>query len=291
MPHDNKQKQQNSKKMKKTLFLALAIFAAQSVFGQTFGKGDMVADLGIGVGTAQVVKTTGKLLSPKVEDASAPTFTQKLAFEYGVFQSGAMSIGIGGIIENAYGASHDIIVAGKYDYKYRYTMYKYTQNKGGRYVWSQSSSELRNRKGEGVARGTGTIDNAALLAKASFHYQFVDNLDTYATIGLGASAYTYMISPKTGDDNTYGFSADSRTLDRNDKDSKYQSDFRYNDLDHAEWTGDATKIRFAMAFFVGARYYLTSNWGIHAEIGLNTATFKKKSNTYDIFSIGASYKF
>lgn len=275
--------------MKKTSLLLVAAVFCASASAQTFGKGDMVFDLGIGVGSADNVEVKGNFPNYYgFKKSSGATFTQKIAFEYGVAEFGKASIGFGMIVGNAYGASYEAAAAGVYDYTYELSRYHYARNKGGRYVWSCYQSTSERRKGVGMAKASYAVENIDLLVKGSFHYQFIDNLDTYGTFGLGASVYKILCSPDKSV--TQGFSTDSNSFDSTEP-GNYQLVYSYDDLSHAEWSSSEAKARFAMALFVGARYYLTPNWAINAEFGLTSASFKENANTYNVLSVGASYKF
>ncbi len=77
-----------------------------------------------------------------------------------------------------------------------------------------------------------------LGARGSFHYQFVDKLDTYAGIVL---AYDIVSSSAKSNGSTYHYSADGSTL-------------------------------FAGAY-IGARYYFTDQFAAMAEVGYDIAVF------------------
>lgn len=275
--------------MKKIISALMATALAFGASAQTFGKGDMVFDLGIGVGASDVPNYVGTISStPIVQKTSAATFTQKIAFEYGVAQFGNLTIGVGASVGNAYGAKHDTFLSGKYNYTYHFTMYHYEKS-NGRYRWVQTNSQDYRRKGTGTAKATAALEDVNVLVKGSVHYSFIPNLDVYGTFGLGFSAYKMLYSDYRS---KTGFSTDRSTLNRNDTSNKYQSTYSYNDLDHVKWDDDTkADARFAMAFYVGARYFFTEHWGVNAEIGLVSAAYKASYNDYNIFSIGASYKF
>jgi len=274
--------------MKKFCFMLSAVIISTSAYAQTFGKGDMVVDLGIGVGAADNVNVISYTPVAIIEKSSGATFTQKFAFEYGVAEFGKSSIGVGLLVDNAYGASYDALASGSYDYTYSFVGYRYQKNAAGRYRWEKYMDRAERRKGVAFADATYAIDNVDFMVKGSFHHQFIDNLDTYATLGLGASVYKLICSPD--ESAVQGVSEGSSTLDSSQTNG-IQLVYSYNDMDHVKWNGTKAKARFAMAIFVGARYYLTPKWAINAEIGLTSASFKKDANTYNILSIGASYKF
>lgn len=274
--------------MKKLFLLLFAGVMCASASAQIFSKGDMVVDLGIGAGRADNLETKGKFPDYSYKKSSGATFTQKLAFEYGVAELGKSTIGLGVIVANAYGASYDGAASGKYDYKYNMDHYRYEKSNRGKYKWTRYQTTSERRKGKGVAKASYAVENVDFLVKGSFHHQFIDRLDTYGTFGVGLSVYKLLCSPD--DDETLGFSADSNPFNSS-KDHGYQMVYSYDDLDHTKWDGTSAKVRFAMALYVGARYYLTPSWAVNAEIGLTSASFKKDANNYNILSIGASYKF
>ena len=254
-----------------------------SVNAQTFQKGDMILDVDLGFGTADAVEFNKKQGIPVGRKVSTGTFTQKIAFEIGAADYGFGSFGIGAMITNAYGFGVNGVATGIYDYSYKTEHYR----KGsGRFKWEHYNSSTVQRKGMVSGDATTHVEDINILLKCSFHKQFVKNLDTYATLGLGASIYTAVINPS--DD--IKFDSDGHMFDSNYSNS-YQVVFSYNDGDHVEWQGADTKARFAMALFVGARYYLTTHWALNCELGLTSASFKENGNVYNICSIGTSYKF
>lgn len=272
----------------KKIFAALgALLLCAGANAQTFKVGDMVGDIGIGVGVANSFDQKGsKFPNWTFDKANKATFTQKIAFEYGVANIGSSVLGVGFLIDNAYGAGYTGIAYGTYDYNYSSTVWRYTTNHN-RYVWSSGEPTIHNRKGAGYAKASMNLENVDVMLKASLHHEFIDNLDTYLTIGAGVSVYKWLISPD--ESVSTGLSKRNETLDRNDKHT--QVVFNYNDFDHVKWNGGKAKAHFSMAAFVGARYYITPTWAVNAELGLTSASFKKNQNTFNIFSLGASYKF
>ncbi len=270
--------------MKKRSILALcALTVAGSAVSQSFTKGDMVVDLGIGFGTADAVKVQNFNGLPLAEETSTGTFTQKLSFEYGIVDLGFGSIGLGAMITNAYGFGVDGLAVGEYNYSYTIQHYR---RGSGRQKWEKYQTSTQQRQGIVSGEATTHIDDVNILIKASFHKEFVKNLDTYVTLGLGASIYTTTVSPS---DNIQ-FDSASHVLDK-DHSNAYQLVYSYNDADHVKWIGGETKGRFAMALALGARYYFNSHWGVFGELGMTSASFKKNAGVYNIFSFGASYKF
>ena len=268
--------------MKKYFVIILAFLGLFNIQAQTFSKGDMVVDLGVGLGVADATKINKVGGLPVPEDTSTGTFTQKLGFEYGVVDLDFGSIGIGALVTNAYGFGVDGLAVGEYDYTYQIHHYR----KGYRNRWEEYQTTTQRRNGVATGEATTHVEDVNILLKGSFHKEFVKGLDTYATLGLGASIYTMIISPK--DD--VKLASDRKDFDAN-YNSSYQMSYSYDDAQHVEWQGASTKARFAMALFIGARYYLNSNWGIFCEVGLTSASFKKNAGVYNLLSLGASYKF
>lgn len=73
------------------------------------------------------------------------------------------------------------------------------------------------------------INTVVVGARGSFHYQFVDKLDTYAGLMLGYK----IVSTK----------------------------------DYGNWTGSASTSAALYSYYVGARYYLTDNFAGMLELG------------------------
>lgn len=272
--------------MIRKLFLIAFAGLGLMVQARGFHKGDMVADLNIGIGLADVVKVDGKGTSVNAEAGTIPTFSQKIAFEYGIVQFGKSTIGIGGIISNAYGFSYDTKAAGSYDYTYVITYYKKSNGR-----WKSNGTDTKRRRGEGIADATGNIDDINIMLKGSYHYNFSKNLDLYSTLAFGVSLYNTKLKPKSdSEDETGMFHIGSHTLDKNSN-LLTQPVYYYNDFDHVEWNNGSTHARLAMALNIGVRYYLTENWAINGEFGLTSASFKKDCNVYNLVAAGVSYKF
>ncbi|MBD5178410.1 MAG: hypothetical protein HDT00_01760, partial [Bacteroidales bacterium] len=194
--------------MKKTLILSLLFSAMCSVNAQTFQKGDMILDVDLGFGTADAVEFNKKQGIPVGRKVSTGTFTQKIAFEIGAADYGFGSFGIGAMITNAYGFGVNGVATGTYDYSYKTEHYR----KGsGRFKWEHYNSSTVQRKGMVSGDATTHVEDINILLKCSFHKQFVKNLDTYATLGLGASIYTAVINPS--DD--IKFDSDGHMFDSN----------------------------------------------------------------------------
>lgn len=97
-------------------------------------------------------------------------------------------------------------------------------------------------------------DDITLMPTGSIHHGFTDNLEGYATLGLGLGI---MNSRVTENNLSFGNTAAS----------------------------------FAMAFNIGARYWFTPVWAANAQLGLVSAAWGHGHDTYNVFSVGVSYKF
>lgn len=277
--------------MKKLLIATAAALACTPAFAETFQKGDMVVDLSIGVGAAQVTNTEyTKDNKINIDDKqSKATFTQKLGFEVGICNlSEKSAIGFGVNINNSTGATHNSIVSGSYDYSYKFEMYKKNSSVTGRRKgWELTQTDMIKRQGSGTAQAKTKIEDINVMVKFAYHHQFIKQLDTYCALGFGISAYT----ENYGDySHETGFSKVDNSFEENYP-SSYQGVYKYNDLEHVDWQGSAASARFVLGAYVGARYYFTKNLGVNAQIGLNSLSFKKDLNNFNIFDVGISYKF
>lgn len=138
-------------------------------------------------------------------------FGQRLVYERSVytFLDGRASVGVGAAFNNAIRT-------------YRYDYYGYT------------SRDLR--------------DYFTLGVVGSFHYQFIDKLDTYVQIGLGGGAY---------------ISKDTWTYDNG---NKYVDKYTRGIFD---WTTT-----------VGARWYFNDNFAVNAEFGWVASSYFMAGVTY-----------
>lgn len=92
----------------------------------------------------------------------------------------------------------------------------------------------------------------AFGVRGTFHYQFLDKLDTYAGLMLGLYTYNW----------------------KYDWSGNYHYDYYYSPRNSN--TSD-----FAFSAFVGSRYYFNDNWGINAEVGYGF-TYLSAGITYRI---------
>lgn len=82
-----------------------------------------------------------------------------------------------------------------------------------------------------------TYNDIVVAARGTFHYQFIDKLDTYAGVGLG---YDIVSGKSKGEDASYKASSSS----------------------------------FFAGGFIGARYYFTDNFAVMSELGYDVGIFK-----------------
>lgn len=270
----------------KKLFLA-AVLAAASIVpasAQTLWNGSRFLDLSIGVGSA---------------DGGA-MFTQRLAAEWIVksdlfsIAGKPFSLGVGFQIDNAYGGSYSSLVAGSYDYRYTVYTTRHTTNHGRPVTTTDSYTQ--HRKGAGFATCDVARDNFDLMPTVSLHGQITDRLDLYVNFGLGVGVMNNMLSNyENAEVIINGIKVDGFQEANHYKENEAGSvRYSYNDIDHAKWNKDPYKSKavFACSFFLGARYFISSDWAVNAQLGLVSADVSKDyGNTYNVFSVGASYSF
>lgn len=147
-------------------------------------------------------------------------FGQRVAYEYSLVEllNGKASIGVGGSLNNRF-----------YSDKIK--------NEYGKEKWGYNTFTV--------------------TAIGSFHYEFVDKLDTYLTVGVGGGAYTstHKVNFANSAEKEYGV-----------------EDFKES----------ASIGCFNWVSSIGARYYFTDKWAANAELGWTGANY---------FAIGATYKF
>jgi hypothetical protein len=147
-------------------------------------------------------------------------FGQRVAYEYSLMNllDGKAAIGVGGSLANSFSSE-----------KYSTSYAKYKQS----------------------------YDNITVAAIGSFHYEFIDKLDTYVTLGLG-----------------FGIGIHKSKID-------------YTDPDLERWYGGDYKNSTSNGYFgwissLGARWYFNKNWAANVEFGWTGAGYA---------AIGATYSF
>lgn len=259
--------------MKKIALMASMLMLSVMISnGQTFDKGDYVLNVGVGVGTVKNL--------PNIERQT--TFTQKLSMEWCVVDKLGErgSLGIGFAVNNGYGGKYSTALVGEYDYEYILTTR--VQNLNGGYNYDRREIE---REGFGSANADLSRNDLSLLFTTSFHYQMGKKLDTYLTLGVGATGIIDVVSNVR---NELGFSSASSSL----TDDAMSASYKYDDLKHVEWIGVGATVQPAIAAYVGARYYFTDHFAANIEAGLLNATLSKKYGFgYNHLAVGLSYKF
>ena len=113
-------------------------------------------------------------------------------------------------------------------------------------------ANYRNKSVNNLITYKNRVMRMCFAARGSFHYQFVDNLDTYAGAMLGL--YTYNSKHVVKDNNGNSVVTDEQ---------------------HTSNAG------FAHSLFVGARYYFSDSFGVNAEAGYG----------FTNIAIGITFKF
>lgn len=281
----------------KKLFVSAA-FAAISIMtiSAQINESSRFLELGIGVGASEGSGDTKGM------------FTQRLAAEWIVKDNmfslfgHDFSLGVGFQIDNAIGGRWSTYVDGKYNYDYTISITKHKKDNGHGRPITTTENKTSHREGAGLASADVTRDNLSMMPTVSLHGKFIDNLDVYATFGMGLGIMTNSLGnfeptevymPGVGlvggmDKKDY---YNKSTMPNGDV---WETRYSYNDAEHAEWNKKPykTKATFACAFYVGARYFFNSTWGINAQFGLVSANVSKKyGNSYNVLSVGATYLF
>ena len=101
-----------------------------------------------------------------------------------------------------------------------------------------------------------------VTVNASFHYEFIDKLDTYVTLGLGG-----------------GVDAAKGKYKWN---SEVKEEFKEEGTVAPKISTSASQGIFGWVSSLGARYYFTNNWAANVELGWTGAGY---------ITLGATYKF
>lgn len=264
---------------RKITTLAVAALTICCASAQEVKPGDKMIDLGIGLG-----------------DANGAMFTQRLNFEW-ILNADVINenfaVGLGFQINNAYGAKRELINVGTFNYDYTLSILKKPQQGA-----SRIDTQKINRQGSGFAKTDASREDVSFMPTVSLHGNFVKNLDLYVTFGLGIGVMNYIKSDYTainlpGLDGYTGFNSANYSNISEVGSETWITSYSYNDIEHAKWSYDyGSKAVFSTAFFVGARYFFNEKWGVNAQLGLLTANVKKSyGNSYNVFSIGATYRF
>lgn len=268
--------------MKIKTFTLIALLASFSLSqAQTFQKGD------------KVLTAAGNIGMFNTPDDMKLGYGGKISFEYGVADGlfgGKGAIGVGITATDLYGGTYEGVNVGSYNYSYTSTTYDRMKWSNSARYYIDTKTTTHKREGKGSAKCDVNRNDATLLATASLHYQFASKLDTYLTVGAGATFFKCFYS-------NYHDAKGMEKVDHTRKKptvSDYNGpvvSYAYDDFAHAKWEGAGSKFYPAITASLGARYYITNHWAVSAEVGLNAFTIKKNINAMTLGSIGASYKF
>lgn len=266
--------------MKRLLSISAIAALAIAASAQEFNVGTTKASLSVGVGVYNSA------------DKPRATFDQHLNMEWGIGQiTDKLTIGVGFAINNAFGGSHESAVVGSYNYTYNVTVSSKTLNSHNRWVGS-TDNETRRRKGQGYAQCNAAAEHYNAMATVAVHCTPMSRLDAYVKLGVGAGAMSTIL---TNYHDEQGFSKDTYKKTTETKTKVWTTRYSYNDLDHAEWDDCETKVTPAVAFYVGATYYITEQIGLDAQFGLVSSNIKDAKKAYpssfSILAIGAAYRF
>ena len=242
-----------------------------------FDEGTKKVDLTIGVGTVR---------------GSGATFDQHVNMEWGVAKiANNFTIGVGFSVNNSYGAGFESTIYGEYEYSYTQKNTLKVKNSHNRWVQSTETKKVK-REGYGTANANVAREDFNAMVTASIHYSPIKKLDTYAKIGLGVGCKTYVVNNIKNEKGFKEANIDNKQI-LNNSERKSWISYKYNDLDHVEWSTPKAKAAASMALYVGATYYITDNWGVDAQIGMISSNLEGKyyPNSFGIFAVGASYKF
>lgn len=284
-------------------FFLFAVLTSCVLQAQTYKRGDLIGSVGIGYASMKNL--------PDTKDEFRPAFSQKVALEW-IIKDGWIknkaALGLGFIIDNAFGGKHDQYRLGVYNYTYTYTTRK--ENSSGRPKYEYTTYK-KQRKGSGSAISELKRDDLKAIAATTFHYNPISKLDTYFTFGLGV-AVGFRGSGKNR--NQQGFNSVHEDYGT----GKFEIKEHYDDIDHVKWVDGLkkTKVGLAVATFIGARWWFSDKLAVNAEVGMLGAAFLGKSdiadresfkdaglkdkdipdeveygNSNNIFSVGISYRF
>lgn len=261
---------------------AMALAMTSPAAAQTVSRGDILVDAGIGIG---VLKSGD----------NHTMFTQRIAAEYIIKDDLQLfgrnfAVGAGLSVTNGYCGLGNGVVMGIYDYDYYVYRYGWQVVEGRRQVIDEVHAV--NRAGGGEAVAPFKRDDLTFLPQATLHYEPMTGLDVYVGVGIGLGLANSWTGTKTaitsgdfGSDNIY------QTTQNNTQNIVVKA--AYNDMDHAEWKdGCGTNATFAMAVYAGARYWLTDKFAANMQVGMLGGAIKKSiGSSYDLFSVGLTYRF
>lgn len=110
-------------------------------------------------------------------------------------------------------------------------------------------------------------DDISLLPTASLCYAFTPSLEAYFSLGLGVGILNARVS-----------------VDYDDGEDE-------NDYTDSPEASSATNASFAMSSYIGMRYFFDKNWAVNAQFGMISGNFKSHASSFNLFSVGVSYRF
>lgn len=108
-----------------------------------------------------------------------------------------------------------------------------------------------------------TRDDITILPTASLRYSFTSRIEGYFSLGLGLGI---LHSKGSVDD--------------------YESSYYPYELDNS-----ATNTSFSMSTYLGIRYFFSKNWAVNAQAGMIAGNLKKHATSFNLLSVGVSYRF
>lgn len=152
-------------------------------------------------------------------------FGQRIAYEYSLVSllDGKAAIGVGGSLNNR------------------------VKTESAKHTWGKIKT---------------VEDWFTVTVNASFHYEFIDKLDTYVTLGLGGGVDAAKAKYKWS--------------------SEVKEEFEKEGMVAPKISDSASRGIFGWVSSLGARYYFTENWAANLELGWTGAGY---------ISLGATYKF
>lgn len=223
------------------------------------------------------------------EEKSPSTFTQQVGMQWKIKNDlliKDLSLSVGFAVNNSYGGKMPMNLSGAYDYEY----ISYVKVESPRTGVSYNNSTVR-RIGSGKGTANLMREDLSIMPTVSLNYVVMPRLEVYATFGIGVGMMHQMFKDLKA---VSGFEKDSDYQVKTLNGTKRTFYYSYNDLDHVNWGEDAlsTEACLAISFYAGARYWLTDRWSANANVGLVSANIKESmGNSYNVFSIGASYSF
>lgn len=267
---------------KQLILTALGIAACTPAWGGDFFEGKPLLDVTLGVGAVDLGTTKAN-------------FSQRIAMDWRIssdFLPSDMQLSLGFAVGNKYGGTIPAYFNGHFNYNYIKTITV-------KYIGAPAvdTRETINRTGSGIACADITRDDMSFMPTVSLHYDGFDRWDLYCTFGLGAGFTSYSVSHyKNTLESPFGKANVFESIPDPDTNALTTVKYEYDDLSHVKFHKPSalkTKASFAASFYLGARYYLTENWALTAQLGMIDCNVRDHGdfNSYNIFAVGATYKF